>query len=68
MLACSCRYIDKEVEQDMSRVRIEQALALSIQLSGKGSQEQRSIGASFVLLHATQWWGKPGAKKHCSKF
>ena len=50
ILACSCRYIDKEVEQDRSRVRIEQVLAPSMQLSGGGSQEQRSIGASFTPL------------------
>ena len=58
ILACSCRYIDKEVEQDRSRVRIEQVLAPSMQLSGRGSQEQRSIGASFAPLQAMTNDGK----------
>ena len=62
ILACSCRYIDKEVEQDRSRVRIEQVLAPSMQLSGRGSQEQRSIGTSFAPLQAMMNDGEIGVE------
>ena len=43
---------------------MEQVLALSMQLSGRGSQEQRSIGTSFAPLQAMMNDGEIGVEQN----